>query len=512
MSGLVGGNVRVRVPVDLDTAAEANSNFRNRATQLLAREPFVVFVLALDALVLAVRLPELFVRSDTWLSLVGGRQVWSHGLPRHDTLTIWSSGATWVDQQWLGQLLLYGIHALGGLRMLLLVHAALLVAAFALALVFARRNGASSRSVGLVGVVALFVALPNSTVRTQAFAYAFFVLLFWLLASDARTASSRVLLALPLLILWANIHGSVALGACLVILWALAELVRTGRRAGAWRARLRAIVLGVAAPLCLLASPYGFALVGYYHDTVGSGSFRDVVSEWRPTVFPDQWPFFLLALGGLWLAARKPSRLSLFEHLALVFTLVAGIDAVRNNVWFALVAAMVVPRALDGVWPLGDAPLRRRVNVALTLGCLAVLVGAFVGVAAQPSGWYGQSYPSSAADAVTAATARDPSLKVFSNERYSDWLLWKTPRLSGRVAFDARFELLSSRQLHAIAHFRHQSSGDWLSAARGFRLLVLDPETERPAIRVVLREQGAKALYRDRRVAVLLRGAARDAA
>src|ERR1051326_1755855 len=168
MSGLVGGNVRVRAPVGYDAEAESHSKLRSRALGLLAREPFVVFVLALDALVLAIRLPELFVGSDTWLSLVGGRQVWNSWLPGHDTLTIWPHGAKWVDQQWLGQLLMYGLHAAGGMRLVLLVHVALLVGAFALALGFAGRSGATSRSVAVVGVIPLFVAFPNSAVRAQA--------------------------------------------------------------------------------------------------------------------------------------------------------------------------------------------------------------------------------------------------------------------------------------------------------------------------------------------------------
>ena len=504
MSGLAGGDVRVRVPAGLDPAAEVHSNFRGRAAELLAREPFLAFVLALDALVLAIKLPELFVGSDTWLALVGGRQVWSDGLPRHDTMTIWSHGA-WVDQQWLGQLLFYGIHAFGGLRLLLLVHAALLVGAFALALTFARRMGASSRSVALVAVLALFVAFPSSAVRTQALAYPMFISLFWLLAADARKPTRRVFLVLPLLVLWANVHGSAALGAGLVVVWGLAELVRAGRRPGAGNARVRAIVLAVAAPLCLLASPYALSLPGYYRDVLGAGAFRDVVSEWGPTTFPDQLPFFVLALPALWLAGRKARRLSLFEHLALLCTLVAGLDAVRNMVWFAFVAAMVVPRALDGVWSVEQAPLRRRVNLALSLGALAVLVGAFAAIAARPGGRYAPDYPRRAADAVVQATAGDSSLRVFANERYADWLLWRVPRLSGRVAFDARFELLSSRQLRAISHFRNHSPADWLAAADGYRLLVLDPQDEKRAIRAVLHEAGTRQLYRDRHVAVLLR-------
>src|SRR5437588_13047734 len=41
---------------------------------------------------------------DSWLALAAGRGVWQSGIPRHETLTVISHGAAWVDQQWLSQL------------------------------------------------------------------------------------------------------------------------------------------------------------------------------------------------------------------------------------------------------------------------------------------------------------------------------------------------------------------------------------------------------------------------
>src|SRR5262249_13754091 len=157
------------------------------------------------------------------------------------------------------QLPFYWAHALGGLRLLLLLHFVLLLTAFGLALAFARWSGGSARSVALIGIAGLFVAVPNSTVRAQSFGYLFFVGLFWLLASDVRKPSRRVFLALPLLILWANIHGSVVLGVALVVLWAAAAVLRVGRSGDpeAWRRRAQAYGLVAAAALCLFASPYG---------------------------------------------------------------------------------------------------------------------------------------------------------------------------------------------------------------------------------------------------------------
>ena len=82
---------------------------------------------------------------DGWMALVSGREIAAHGLPSHETLTVWAHGRRWVDQQWLAQLLLYGLWRGGGLKLALLVHAALSVGAFAAAAVLARRLGASAR-------------------------------------------------------------------------------------------------------------------------------------------------------------------------------------------------------------------------------------------------------------------------------------------------------------------------------------------------------------------------------
>src|SRR6185369_6521763 len=122
--------------------------------------------------------------------------------------------------------------------------------------------------------------------------------------------------------------------------------------------------LAAGAALSLLVSPYGLGVIGYYSDVLGSSTFRKLVTEWGSPSFPAQAPFFVLALAALWITARKPRRLSLFEHFALVLMLVAGLSAIRNGVWFALVAVMVVPRALDDLWPVGDAPVRRGPNIA----------------------------------------------------------------------------------------------------------------------------------------------------
>src|SRR6476646_5800580 len=67
---------------------------------------------------------------DGWYAFLGGDLIVHHGLPSHDTLTVWGHGRRWVDQQWLAQLVYYGLYALGGLRVALLANAVLVVGSF----------------------------------------------------------------------------------------------------------------------------------------------------------------------------------------------------------------------------------------------------------------------------------------------------------------------------------------------------------------------------------------------
>ena len=94
----------------------------------LAHESLPVVVYSAFVGLLAVLVPQL-LSSDGWLALVGGRLIAHHGLPHHDTLAALTSGRDWIDQQWLGQLAIYGLDVVGGIRLLLAVNLLLVAGA-----------------------------------------------------------------------------------------------------------------------------------------------------------------------------------------------------------------------------------------------------------------------------------------------------------------------------------------------------------------------------------------------
>jgi hypothetical protein len=162
----------------------------------------------------------------------------------------------------------------------------------------------------------------------------------------------------------------------------------------------------------------------------------------------------------------------LFERALLVLLALLALQAARGITWFSFAAIVVVPAALSV--ERAERRLRRARAAAgvVVTSALAVVVAAVVALA-QPASWFESSYPQSAAAA--ARDAAGGTGRVFANGAYSDWLLLSEPRLRGRVAYDARFELLPDGRLSDAAAV---SIGRWDTSRilAPFDVVVLRPE------------------------------------
>src|SRR3954469_18763150 len=107
--------------------------------RLLRRHGLLVGCIGIFVGIVAIRLPR-EIGQDTWLSLLVGRRVADHGIPRHDVFTAWTLTHAWVDQQWLAHLMLYGAYAAGGMILLSVLQLVLLGGSGTAAVGVARRS------------------------------------------------------------------------------------------------------------------------------------------------------------------------------------------------------------------------------------------------------------------------------------------------------------------------------------------------------------------------------------
>jgi hypothetical protein len=474
---------------------------RSRILALLERESFLIGILVLWAVALVVVAPETLVQ-DSWLTLVSGREIVEHGIPHVDTLTAIGHGRAWVDQQWLAQVLFYEAWKTGGIKLVLLVHALVVEATLVCGVAAARARGASRRAVASASMLALVLAPWALQLRAQTFALLLFALVYWLLVSDSHSLSDRVLWCLPLLVIWANVHGSVVLGVGLVGLRALTRIVAPPRRLSRPEA-LQSLILLVGAPAAMFVSPYGFGLVHYYQLMLGNPTFARFINEWQPTRFaPLTVAFFAVAFILVALAVRYPGRLSRFEELTLLALLLVAMMALRNIAWFSLAALISAPVLYTEVGRPDSTPTRRdmRVNVVLSgIAAAAALTLLLAGPIARNAG----AGPVAVGDTIAKLAQRDPTLRIFPDDRHADWLLWQHPELAGRVAYDVRFELMTPDEVEQLALVRTQFRTNQ-PITRGYRLFMLDRKSEKESIRWLLRRPGSRLVARAKRFDVIL--------
>jgi hypothetical protein len=473
-----------------------------RVASWTSRETLVLIVFATIATIWSLDLTGA-VQADTWLTLLGGREILAHGIPRHDALAVMSHGRDWIDQQWLAQLFFYEVYRLGGMGLLLRLNLVLFMLPLGLALWAARRSGASAARTLLVAIPALL--LTGTFVRAQVLSELLFVPIFLLLVRESRRPSRRVLLVFPILVLWANLHGTVVVAAALVAALGATELLRALRTARRPTPALgRAAALLVLPWLCVLATPYGLEIATYYRSTMNNPLLARYVSEWAaPTLF-SLWGmlFFPFAFAAVLLVGLRPRRLNAFELAGLAITLVSALLAVRSVVWFSFVCVILVPRLLEDVWPTRiPAVLPKREHV-FRIAATAASVVLFLVVWGKPITTLKHQWPDSATAKVAQIMKAHPQAKVLASEEYADWLLFRVPEARGRIAFDGRWEILTHQQLQDAMRYLIDPNPYTLRLDRGYSLIVLDPKQHGKLVRTLAARPDLRRVFRDDRVVI----------
>jgi hypothetical protein len=467
--------------------------------QLLPRLPWLVLVLVAAGLA---AVGSLAISNDTWLGIAGGRELWQHGISSTNTWTRYGS-PQWADQQWGAHLVFYGVWRLAGAAGLVALHVALVAGGFGLCLRAAARRGAGPVwSALLLLVVAVASVGELVFVRAQSFSVLAFGVLAWLLARDDGRLEHRVLLALPLLVLWANLHAAVLVGAGVCALYAVSCVVEAPRRSRALIGR--ALVLAVGACAACLATPFALELPGYLRQTVANADFRRFISEWQPVTLSNSPIFVVVALVAVAVTACAPVPRR--DKLFVWALTLAGFTAIRSELWAALAWLVVLPGALERVRPLAGGRRVRAAAVAFALLAPACLVLALVHDAADGPKAFSTTWPPAAARVVRAQLVRDPGLRVFADEPFADWLLVEVPPLRGRLALDSRFEVFGHAEFAELDDLRG-STVRISPRIAAEQLYVLQPSAggDGRLVRVLEREPGVVRLFGNDRVVVLRR-------
>jgi hypothetical protein len=398
--------------------------------------------LAIALPVLATLIGNLATVDLTYL-IRAGNEIVDHGvIPNVDTWTFTAAGLPWVNQQWGSEVILATVFRFGGWTGLVLLRAVLVAIIFGCVYAICRRRGLPVRTSALLTLITFGIAAVALGLRAQAFGITFFAVL--LLLVTERRAHPRVLWAIPPLVLvWANIHGSFFL-APLVLGLAWLEDIHD-RVEHPHRTLLVAIVSALAA--CV--TPFGPSVWIYAAGLTTNSAVTNDIAEWQATsIRTIPGLIFFGSVFGVAIVIARRGRATPWPTLAwlAVFFLI-GVYAARGIAWWPLAAVVAVAGLLAVEEPVPEAaepdppPSFKRLNAAIVVAF--VLVGIILLPIWRPVDPRTQAPEGILLYAPPGITAKlrevaQPGDRVFNPQEWGSWFEFTLPSLP--VAMDSRIE------------------------------------------------------------------------
>jgi len=400
------------------------------------RPALTVFALAVVAFVFS----PTHADPDLWGHLRFGLDFWRDGLARADRYAYVTAGQPWVNHEWLAEALMAFAWKGGGAATLigLKVLAALVVAGTVLRHLAWRGVPAVDAAIVLLSGSLLMMPWLGS-VRPQAFTYAALALLLALVARAERGEVRALWGAVPLMAVWANLHGGFLAGLGVLGLWWVARAAadRVAPVApdvpGVPRRALLPVACAVAATLL---TPYGPGLWVFLRTALVP---RREIAEWNPVDAAGLEGLALAALLGPVIVAWARSRRERSPALGMVLlaTAVAPFLARRHTPLFAVAAMMLAGEHLADLARrvaerLGGAPLppgrERRLAIGLWVG--AAVFAAAAAPHFRHIQYEASDYPVRAVEALKRGGVRGDMITFFDWGEYVIWHLGPGVRVS----------------------------------------------------------------------------------
>jgi hypothetical protein len=312
--------------------------------------------------------------SDTYWHIAAGKWILDHNaLPRVDIYSFTKAGEEWISTSWLAQVLFAGTYEVAGWVGPIVLAATCIAATFALLVFILSRRIPSTYAI-MVALAALVLSIPHLFARPHVLALP--VMVAWvnglLSASERHEAPSFWLL--PLIALWANLHGGFIFGLALVAPFAFDAL---------WNAEgsqrrplaLRWTAFGICAMVACCATPYGWGSVLASRKILELGDLLHLIYEWMPANFSGFSLFEACVLALIAGTLFCGVKLSLPRIILVLGLFHMALSHVRNIEIFALLMPLVVVTPVASQFGLQAARFVKTIFPVASIAAMAAILG-----------------------------------------------------------------------------------------------------------------------------------------
>jgi hypothetical protein len=279
-----------------------------------------------------------------WQVTVGQWMLEHRAVPETDVYSFTMRGQPWISTQWLAQIMLAQSYAVAGWSGPVVLAAGAIALAFELLAGWLNQRLSPSATL-IFTAMALALCMPHLLARPHALALP--VMVLWVgglvAAADRHGAPSAALL--PLMALWANLHGGFLFGLAMVGPVALDAVYGAEPRARRSLA-LRWGGFALAALIAACCTPYGWHSLLASRKILTLGEALPLIKEWQPADFGSLGVLEICLLLAAALALKRGVSLPLPRVLLLLGLLHMALAQVRAAELLALLAPLVLATPL----------------------------------------------------------------------------------------------------------------------------------------------------------------------
>lgn len=482
---------------------------------LLHYTPALVFV------AIAVADSQRWADTDLWGHLRFGQATLAAGhLIRRDPYSYSAPGHLWLNHEWLSEVLMalvYNAIGIVGLKLMKFAGSAAMVILIADAMA---ETGAPILVQFAILIAACLGMCPQLQFRPQMFTFAAFAATIAILSRFHYRGRARLWMLIPILAVWANLHGGFIMGLAAIGVFGAALAVQDLIAGRPVTRGLHLMLIGAAAALATLATPYGVGTWEAVVHALFNPHTRRVIIDWQSlyvTIARD--------------VSSNPLR-ALFETIPVLMFATLPISVASapdfDDLPMLAVAAVMIGAALTAMRNLPiaaiavAAPLARHISLALrsragpapsesgtrAYGDQIAIVA--IGIAMLiATGLFsrrlklGEPFPAGAVSFMRAQKLNGNLLTSFGWGEYAIWHLWP----QDRIFIDGRYDTVFPPEvIDDYLAFHYGRSGAQQTLGKYRHDYVLVPVKNSRAYQLMKSLNGWSLLYRDDVAALFARG------
>ncbi|RXH24715.1 membrane protein [Bradyrhizobium nanningense] len=288
--------------------------------------------------------------SDTFWQIKIGQWILDHrAMPTVDFYSFTRTGVPWNSTSWLSQVLFASSYAQWDWAGPVILTAAGVALAVAIFVYLIGAQIEAPRAV-LFAMLALLLSTHHVLARPHILALPVMVAWVGLLMAAADRRSAPSWYWLPLMALWANLHGGFVLGLALIgpISLEAVEHAEKGRRLALF---MRWVLFGIGALIASCCTPYGWRTLQGATSILGLGELLSIIFEWMPANFTTFTSFEGALLGLIAFGYYRGLVLSAPRIFLILFLTWSALTHVRSIETFAFLVPLVLAKPLGEMFP-----------------------------------------------------------------------------------------------------------------------------------------------------------------